>query len=299
MYFFLSVLTGGLVALMIQFNGVLQTAVGGSAALLSIHICGLSGALLLLITAYRRMKGDSSEKSPKIFLTAGMLGSLIVYLASVIFEKGGILFSLSGSLAGQTLAAAAAESFYKADRTRSPLIQRILSPALLIPGSVIIGLKAGAGPLWIILSWTPGIVLMIQQHMNSRNTARYGTPRTVVFNYISALIIIIPLFLFTSLKTGDTKPVGQSLSEIAALPWYIFAGGGLIGVFTTGMIAYLLLKSPALVVTLGVYAGELAGGLILDIWFGLGIAPVKLIGILLIIAGLGAGKIRPSQKITN
>ncbi len=299
MYFFLSVLTGGLVALMIQFNGVLQTAVGGSAALLSIHICGLSGALVLLITAYRRMKGDPSEKSPKIFLTAGMLGSLIVYLASVIFEKGGILFSLSGSLAGQTLAAAAAESFYKADRTRSPLIQRILSPALLIPGSIIIGLKAGAGPLWIILSWTPGIILMIQQHMNSRNTARYGTPRTVVFNYISALIIIIPLFFFSTLKSSGSAEVGQSLPEIAALPWYIFAGGGLIGVFTTGMIAYLLLKSPALVVTLGVYAGELAGGLILDIWFGLGIAPVKLIGIILIIAGLGAGKIRPSQKITN
>ena len=87
MYFFLSLLTGVMVAVMIQFNGVLQAAVGGSTALLSIHICGLTGAVIFLASAGKRMKGNPSEKAPKIFLAAGMLGSLIVYLASVIFEK--------------------------------------------------------------------------------------------------------------------------------------------------------------------------------------------------------------------
>ena len=293
MFFVLSIVTGFLVAFMIQLNGILQETVGGSAALLSIHISGLIGSSVFLIFAYRKMRGNPEKKSPPACLAAGMLGTIIVYLASVIFEKGGILLSLSGSLAGQTLAASVAESFYSAERERSPLLQRFLSPALLIPGSVIIGLKAGAGPLWILVSWTPGIILMIQQSMNARNTAFYGTPRTVVFNYISALIVIIPLFLFTSKTNGGAVFYEQLLEKTSGLSWLIVMGGGLIGVFTTGMIAYLLLKAPALLVTLGIYAGELAGGLILDLLSGREFETVKLIGIILIAAGLGVGRIKP------
>ena len=272
MFFVLSLVTGFLVAFMIQLNGVLQDVVGGSAALLSIHLCGLTGSVLF-------------------FLAAGMLGTLVVYLASVIFSKGGVLLSLSGSLAGQTFAASIAEGFYSDDRERSSLLQRFLSPGLLIPGSILIGLKAGVGPLWILISWVPGIVLMIQQSMNARNTAHHGTPKTIVFNYVSALIIIIPLFFLTSGFGSDPGKMSGLLADINDLPWYVIAGGGLIGVFTTGMIAFLLLNAPALLVVLGIYAGELVGGIILDAVSGREFEIAKLIGIALIAAGLGAGRI--------
>ncbi len=297
MFFVLSVFTGLMVALMTQLNGVLQIALGGKAALLSIHLCGLAGALVFWFLARRKMTGDPAQKVPPVYLAAGMLGTLLVYLVNVVFEKGGILLSLSGNLAGQTLAAALAESLYSKDRESSPLLQRFLSPALLIPGSVIIGLRSGVGPLWILFSWTPGIILMIQQLMNARNTARYGTPRTVVFNYVSALTLMIPLFLAAS-RLGGTPILGAGGWEnLKELPWYVIAGGGLIGVFSTGMIAYLLLKSPALPVTLGIYAGELAGGLFLDLYWGKGFEGTKLLGILLISLGLALGKV--PQKRTR
>ena len=291
MFFVLSLVTGFLVAFMIQLNGVLQDVVGGSAALLSIHLCGLTGSVLFFLAARRRLQGDPVKKSPVIFLAAGMLGTLVVYLASVIFSKGGVLLSLSGSLAGQTLAASIAEGFYSDDRERSSLLQRFLSPGLLIPGSILIGLKAGVGPLWILISWVPGIVLMIQQSMNARNTAHHGTPKTIVFNYVSALIIIIPLFFLTSGFGSDPGKMSGLLADINDLPWYVIAGGGLIGVFTTGMIAFLLLNAPALLVVLGIYAGELVGGIILDAVSGREFEIAKLIGIALIAAGLGAGRI--------
>lgn len=298
MFLILSVFTGFLVAVMIQLNGQLQIASGGVLALLSIHLCGLGGALLLLMFTGKRSTGDPARKSPAIFLAAGMLGTLIVYLASVIFEKGGILFSLSGSLAGQTLAASLAESFYTTDRKRSPVLQRILSPALLLPGSIIIGLKVGASVPWIILSWTPGVVLMLQQTMNSHNTLRYGTPKTVVYNYVSALILIIPLFLLSS-EAGSNSiaaVAADSISVLSELPWQVVAGGGLIGVFTTGAIAFMLLKAPALLVVLGIYTGEIAGGILLDLYNGNPVAVEKLIGIILIAGGLAAGKIGAGRK---
>ncbi len=293
MFLALSIFTGFLVALMIQFNGLLQDAVGGINSLLFIHLAGLAGTCLLFPFIRKKLKGDPAEKTPLYYLTAGMIGSAIVFLASVSYLKGGILLSLSGSLAGQTLAASIIESFYPPERERSSLFQRIISPALLIPGSILIGIKAGAATFWIMLAWMPGILLMFQQSMNAGNTRRWGTPKTVVFNYVSALILIIPLFLL------QQPAARQVFSGGFQLPLYVVIGGGLIGVFTTGIIAILLLKAPALMVILGIYVGELAGGIILDLWGGNPIAVEKLIGIALIVFGLGAGKIGPRKALST
>ncbi|MBI9104914.1 MAG: DMT family transporter [Spirochaetales bacterium] len=306
MFLFLSIFAGFMVALMIQLNGILQDAAGGLSALLNIHISGLLGILVLtLLLKILPLKGfrnqiqaggeipgkyspeELKKKAPWYYLTAGMLGSAIVFLASVSYLKGGILVSLSGSLAGQTLAASITESLYSKERDKSPLLQRLLAPTLLIPGSLIIGFKEEVALLWILISWTPGIILMIQQSMNAGNTLRWGTPKTVLFNYISALTLIIPIFLIFG---------SSAVKEISGLPWYIISGGGLIGVFTTGTIAFLLLKAPALMVILGIYTGELSGGIILDLYNGNPIAIEKIMGILLIAAGLASGKINLKQK---
>ncbi len=297
----LSIFTGMLVAVMIQLNGILQATAGSLNSLMLIHIFGLGASGLLFVIFRRRMLGDKSQPVPRVFLGAGAIGTIIVFLASVSFGKGGILLSLSGSLAGQTLVASVIEGFYRGGRKRSPVFQRILSPALLLPGSVIIGLKVGASPLWIMISWIPGIFLMIQQSMNARNTAHYGTPLTVVFNYLSALVVIIPMAVFISgsFHIGKSGFVLTVLSELQ-LPWYVIAGGGLIGVFTTGSIAFMLLKSPALPVILGIYSGELSAGILLDLYNGNAVAVEKIIGIILIAAGLAAGKIRlanPAQDL--
>jgi len=78
---------------------------------------------------------------------------------------------------------------------------------------------------------------------------------TVIFNYISALILIIPLFLISVRGQGLEHAASLTLISIENLPWYVISGGGLIGVFTTGVIAILLLKAPALMVIMGIYAG--------------------------------------------
>ena len=297
----LSVFTGFMVSLMIQLNGILQTAAGAINALLVIHLSGLSGALIFLLFFLRRFPGDKSQKTPVYCLGAGAVGTAIVFLASVTFIKGGILLSLSGSLAGQTLSASVAEQFYGGRRQRSPLVQRILSPLLMIAGSVIIGFKAGVSIWWIIISWSPGIILMLQQSMNAANTLRYGTPFTVLFNYLSALVVIIPLFIIKNLAgPAGLMDAWQGMTAAAApLSLSVIIGGGLIGVFTTGAIAFMLLKAPALLVILGIYAGELAGGIILDVLYGNTIAVEKIIGLLLIASGLAAGRLKKASAVSE
>ncbi len=290
MHISFSIFIGLLVALMIQLNGSLQTAVGGISALLVIHICGLFSSMIFFLFFRKKFPGDKSRNSPKYCLITGMLGALIVYLANLIYLKGGILLSLSGTLAGQAFAASIAEGFYPEGRERSPLFQRIISPALLFPGSIIIGLKAEVSLVWVVVSWIPGIILMVQQTMNSRNAARYGAPAAVVINYVSALILLIPLYFF--IMGISDAPVKQLFSTLSELPLAVITGGGLIGVLSTGGIALLLLKAPALFVILGMFSGELAGGIFLDLYSGNPVAVEKIIGIVLIVIGLSAGKIR-------
>ncbi len=293
MFLILSVFTGFLVALMIQLNGILQETTGGISALLFIHISGLAASVLLTLFLGKGFNKGTKNTVPWYYLSAGMVGTAIVFLASLSFAKGGILVSLSGSLAGQTLAASLGEGFYRGNRKRSPMVQRVLAPALLLPGAILIGIKTGVPMKWILVSWTPGILLMIQQTMNSQNTLRWGTPRTVIFNYISALILIIPLFVLSGQFTIGYQNI---IAHIPELPWYITAGGGIIGVFTTGSIAFLLLKAPALLVILGIYTGELLGGILLDLMNGNPVVIEKMAGVLLIAAGLASGKIKIRYK---
>ena len=225
-----------------------------------------------------------------------MIGICVVFIVSLAFARGGILLSLSGSLAGQTLSASVIDTFFRKKEERNSLLQRIISPGLLLPGSFIIGIKCGVPIPWILLSWVPGILLMIQQKINSQNTIRWGTPVTVLFNYISALVIIIPLFVITGIPEA-LQEAGTSLSGLNdLLPWYYWIVGGFIGVFSTAITALLLVKAPALVVILGIFSGELTGGILLDIYNGNPVVMEKVIGLVLIAAGLLSGKINLPGK---
>jgi len=313
MFLILSILAGFMVALMIQLNGILQESAGALSALLSIHLSGLAASVFLVLVIRNlsvkvfnskgishprgnKVKENPVKKTPWYYLFAGMIGTAIVFLGNVSFLKGGILVSLSGFLAGQTLAATITESFYSKEREKTPLIQRLLTPVFLIPGSLIIGLKENISLIWVLISWLPGFLLMIQQNMNAGNTIRWGLPKTVLFNFISALGLIIPLYFLSSAGKSFVDSGIFLLKSLDNLPWYIFSGGGLIGVVTTGLIALLLLEAPALMVTMGIYTGELAGGIILDLYGGNPLAPEKILAVLLLAAGLSTGKISMGQR---
>ena len=88
MFLIISIITGFLVALMIQVNGVLQDSIGGVNSLLSIHLAGIAGALLMFMVLRKKMKGSSDAGTPIYYLCAGMVGILIVYFSSVLFSEG-------------------------------------------------------------------------------------------------------------------------------------------------------------------------------------------------------------------
>ncbi|MFW5769713.1 MAG: hypothetical protein ACOCYA_06620, partial [Spirochaetota bacterium] len=105
MYVFISLITGLLIALMVQVNGLLRGAAGELPALVLIHAAGLAAsAVYLLAKVLHRRSGrgtrtESNRPADPPVLTfrrfpywgfaAGVLGIGVVFLNNEVFARGG------------------------------------------------------------------------------------------------------------------------------------------------------------------------------------------------------------------
>ena len=303
MYVFISLVTGLLIALMVQVNGLLRGAAGELPALVLIHAAGLAASgiyfLIKLITRKRGRPAGTGRpprpdrpavtlrRFPYWGLAAGVLGIGVVFLNNEVFARGGVLLVLAGTLTGQTLSASLLEltAFFR-DR-KSPAVQRIVSPLLIVPGTILIAMRSGIPPLWIFLALTPGIILMIQSVMNAKLSVLLDMPRMLLLNYGSATAALFILVL----STGGVSAV------LAPVPWgempsYLIFGGGLLGTAVIGISSYLFARTSAVKVVLGLYIGQIGLGVILDLIAGRDLAVEKVIGIALLLLGLVSGRVR-------
>lgn len=291
MYTVFSLMTGLLIALMVQVNGLLRGAAGELPALVLIHAAGLAASgiyfLIKLITRKRGRPAVTLRRFPYWGLAAGVLGIGVVFLNNEVFARGGVLLVLAGTLTGQTLSASLLEltAFFK--ERKSPAVQRIVSPLLIVPGTILIAMRSGIPPLWIFLALTPGIILMIQSVMNAKLSVLLDTPRMLLLNYGSATAVLFILVLSTGGVSAVFGPVPWG-----EMPSYLIFGGGLLGTAVIGISSFLFARTSAVKVVLGLYIGQIGLGVILDLIAGRGLAIEKIIGIALLLLGLVSGRVR-------
>lgn len=152
--------------------------------------------------------------------------------------------------------------------------RKAVSLALILRGAALIGFVDPVGVVWIILSWIPGVVLMIQQTMNSRITLRFGTHSMLLVNYTTALTALAFAVLLSHSSVGTICHVIDRASVVVLL------GGCVLGVVVVALAAFLLTRSPALQVTPRIILDALSSCLF---------APANAIGIALVILGPSAG----------
>jgi uncharacterized membrane protein YdcZ (DUF606 family) len=215
------------------------------------------------------------------------LGIGVVFLNNEVFARGGVLLTLAGTLTGQTLSASLLEltAFFR-DR-RSPAVQRIVSPLLIVPGTILIAVRSGISPQWTLLALTPGVILMVQSLMNAKLSVLLDTPRMLLLNYGSATAVLFILVLATGGLTASFGPVPWG-----DMPSYLVFGGGLLGTAVIGISSFLFARASAVKVVLGLYIGQIGLGVVLDLIAGRGLAVEKIIGIVLLVLGLVSGRVR-------
>ncbi|MBN2617752.1 MAG: DMT family transporter [Spirochaetales bacterium] len=272
---------------MIFFNGSLESYIGNYPSLLFIHATGF---ILISLSFLKQQTPKKREKKSNWFLLAGIMGILIVTLNNTVFKMGGVLLTLGGTLAGQVMMASIMELVKHSKNGERIPIGKILSLLLVIPGATIIGLRSNIEFYWIIISWIPGMLVMIQTYMNSQNILSIGFKKTLIIHYGSALSILLLMMTFI--------PLGDSISNVFSgqVPLHFVLGGGSIAIFVVSIGSYLLLKLKPITYVLLLYTGQLSSAILLDYTQGLPFSLEKLIAMLLIICGLFIGEIKFTRK---
>ncbi len=279
----LALITGLCISVMIFFNGSLESYIGNIPSLLCIHITALVLSLAMFI---KKRSNIVREHKSRLFLLAGVIGIIVVTISNQVFNKGGVLLTLSGTLSGQVVMAFIIELIKFKKLNKKLPIGKLLSLILVLPGSIILGLQSNLSFGWIMLSWVPGILILIQAYMNSQNILSVGFRVTLLFHFGTALLALIPLVLIF--------PLGDSISQVlsGSVPIVFIVGGGTVALFVISIGSFLLLKLNPITYVLLLYTGQLTGALIIDFLQARPLSMETIIAMGLIITGLFSGEIK-------
>lgn len=127
---FLAVLSGLIIAVMIQMNGELSFAYGNYHSALFIHLTGLIAVCALLFI--KKLSLRKENKAPWHMFLGGVIGVFTVVSCNVAYTGLGVSLILALGLLGQTITALLADSFGWLGAQRKPFEKKKLIGVALI-----------------------------------------------------------------------------------------------------------------------------------------------------------------------
>ena len=101
MNYFISILTGTILAIMISLNGGVSSIAGNYASSVIIHLVGLIGIIFVLI--FTKSKITNLKDIPFYMFTGGLIGIFTVIFTNASFVGLGVSMTVSLSLLGQLI----------------------------------------------------------------------------------------------------------------------------------------------------------------------------------------------------
>jgi len=147
--------------------------------------------------------------------------------------------------------------------------------------------------MYILIALLNGVLIALARSLNGRLAVSRGAFYSSWINHLVGFSVL-SLILLASL--GLVAPLG-------AVPWYAFLGGS-IGALYVGLNSFVLVRLGTTQTTLLIIVGQLAVGLLIDLWFGkitlsYDLTSLKLIvGCLLLVLGFYASVAWPAKDST-
>ncbi len=131
--------------------------------------------------------------------------------------------------------------------------------------------------LYSIVSIIAGITVVLGRILNAKLAEKIGTVQATVINYVVGIFFSILFLLLLNRGFSFTAPS-------ASIPlWAYF--GGVLGVAIIMISNYTTPRVPAFYLTLLVFLGQLAVGILIDWLVSKDFSPFKLVGSLFVVAG--------------
>lgn len=131
---------------------------------------------------------------------------------------------------------------------------------------------------FILISIASGAIVVISRILNTRLSEKVGLLESSFFNYLTGLLSV--LILFSIIKDKVT------FNEFYTIPFWAYLGGAL-GIIIVILSSVVTPKMSSFYITLIIFIGQLFTGIIIDCITLKTIPFSKIIGGLLVIAGLG------------
>jgi transporter family-2 protein len=131
----------------------------------------------------------------------------------------------------------------------------------------------------IVVAIAAGASIVIARNINSILAEQKGLLASTFFNYLTGFSLSMVFLLFSS------ESIKQTYSLLGTVPIWAYLGG-LLGVAVVAISNLVTPKISAFYMSLIIFTGQLFTGIILD-YFALGLLSIgKVIGGLLVVAGL-------------
>ncbi len=275
-----AVVAGGFVALQQRLNGELGAALHDP--LLAAVVSFVSGLLLMSVLVIRRLDVlPRLREVPWWSRLGGLCGATLVAVGATAAPRIGVALLTVGLVSGTTVAALLVDRAGLGPGGRRPVTPARLGGAALCLFAIALSAREGlraASPLLVSLVVFAGAAISVQQAVNGRvRAATDATVATFVNFTVGTTGLLVALL------------VKATFSQVHADRWphepWLYLGGA-IGCAFIAMAAVTVSVLGVLRLGLATTAGQLVGGLLLDLDRGVSTLTVLTVGLTLVAVGV-------------
>jgi len=277
MYYFFSLLSGVLIAVMIAINGELAALYGLHWATVFIHASGL--VLIGLLVLIKRERPFATWH-PWFFYIGGAIGVLNTVFNNFAFGRISVSAILALVLLGQSIAGLIIDHYGlwgmpKHLFSRGNLVGLVLMLFGIMPMLTDFEILA------VVLSFAAGVGVVLNRTFNAKLADVTSAPVSTFYNYVVGLLVALPVFfLFGGAETA-------LWGFVPSAAWYVYIGG-FIGVVIIIMSNVIVLKIAAFYLTLLIFVGQVFTGILVDAVLDGAFSPRIFLGGTLVTIGLVA-----------
>ncbi|MCL2217970.1 MAG: DMT family transporter [Defluviitaleaceae bacterium] len=275
MFYFLSLLTGVLVTIMVAVNGRLTGFYGLYSATVMIHIVGL--ILISLVVLFKRENPFAKRYSWFLYL-GGAIGVVTTVSNNLAFGRISVSALLALGLLGQSISGIIIDQYGLFGMPKHLFTRRkLIGLTLIIAG--IVSMITDFEPVAVTVSFISGISIVASRTVNAKLADVTSVRISSFFNYVVGLAVAAIVFLIL----GRGEIVREEF--VFAPYWYIYLGGAL-GLAAVWILNVVTVKISAFYLTLLLFIGQVFSGVIIDIFLSGEISSRNLIGGVLVAVGL-------------
>ena len=276
MHHFLALLVGILVSIMVAANGGLSEIYGVHAASVLIHTVGL-----VLITSIALLKRDRlfAKGRPWYLYLGGAIGVMTVLFTNIPFGRISVSAILALGLFGQGVLSLIVDQYGLLGMPKHQFHKRkLLGLALVLAG--IVSMITSFEIVAVLLAFIAGASIVISRTLNAKLAELTSVRISTFFNYFVGLTVASFVYLlFGRNELGFSAALNFSSS------WFLYTGGAL-GVLMIALTNILVVKISAFYLSLLLFMGQVAAGILIDIFLTGVFSTRNLIGGVLITLGL-------------